>query len=126
MMKKMIPVLIAAVFSAGAFAQAVTTKPGEAMGPTGTNSQSTGASRSTGMPIKGGQGAQPGSAVTVKPGDAMGPTSTTATMPGNAGSGSMSSGTHMRDKSGKSEPAVTIQQGGAMGPTGATSAGPKK
>ncbi len=120
MMKKMIPVLIAGLFSAGAFAQAVTTKPGEAMGPTGTNSQSTGASKSSGMPLKGDAGAKTGAAVTTKPGDAMGPTTTTATNPGTASTGGTLKGDKTRD------PAVTIQPGGAMGPTGATSAGPKK
>lgn len=124
MMKKMIPVLVAGLFCAGAFAQAVTTKPGEAMGPTGTNSQSTGATNSAGTPLKGAQGAGPGAAVTTKPGDAMGPTTTTATNPGTT-SGSAPARAGMKDDK-KGDSAVTIQPGGAMGPTGATSAGPKK
>ncbi len=124
MMKKMIPVLIAGVFSVGAFAQAVTTKPGEAMGPTGTNSQSTGASKSAGTPLKGAQGTNTGAAVTTKPGEAMGPTTTTATNPGKTTGAAVDKSRQTNDK--KDNSAVTIQPGGAMGPTGATSAGPKK
>ncbi len=123
-MKKLIPVLIAGVFSAGAFAQAVTIKPGEAMGPTGTNSQSTGAAKSAGTPIKGAQGSTTGAAVTTKPGEAMGPTTTSATNPGKT-SGAGAARSDMKHDNKDSSP-VTLQPGGAMGPTGATSAGPKK
>lgn len=126
--KKLLPVLLAGMFSAGAIAQAVNTEPGEAMGPTGTGTMSSGASQSAGTPLKGEEGSQANtSPVTIQPGDAMGPTETSATDAGMTRSIGQGARTYRQDNS-KPDAAVTINPGESMGPAGtaATSAGPKE
>lgn len=121
-MTKLLSVLLAGFFATGVFAQAVTTKSGDAMGPTtSTDAAKGGGSKSSGA-VKGDKSST-GSAVTVAPGGAMGPTTTTDAAKG----GGSASKTKRGDVINKEKDAsVTIAPGGAMGPTGATTSGPKK
>lgn len=125
-MTKLLSLLLAGFFATSVFAQAVTTKPGDAMGPTGSTAASTssGASASKGTPIKGKGDKMSDSAVTTKAGDAMGPTGDTT------GRSHQSGASHSKSKKSYQntdrDAAVTVAPGGAMGPTGATTSGPKK
>lgn len=125
-MTKLLSVLLAGFFATSVFAQSsVTTKPGDAMGPTGSTPAATsnGASDSKGMPIKGDKDKMSHPAVTTKAGEAMGPTGGSTAKHSNHVSKTKRGDVVNKERDASS---VTIAPGGAMGPTGATTSGPKK
>lgn len=123
-MNKLLSVLLAGFFAAGAYAQSsVTTKPGDAMGPTGSTQATTtnGSSASRGTPLQGDKSSRP--AETTRAGEAMGPTDSATPKSHKSQSHKHASKTKRGDYINKDKnAAVTTQPGEAMGPTGTTDA----
>ncbi|MEO8249071.1 MAG: hypothetical protein ABI589_06845 [Burkholderiales bacterium] len=118
-MTKLLSILIAGFFATGVYAQAVTTNPGGAMGPTTKTEASKGGGSADKGAIKGDK-AGPKSAEVVAPGSAMGPTTATEAAKGGA-SADKAKSTYKAAKDGEPS-AVTTKPGGAMGPTTTTDA----